>query len=49
MEIETTSKRESKSDPTSGITHFSTRLLNQRGEAVLAMEGNELVAKRPKL
>jgi acyl dehydratase len=49
MEIETTAKRESKSDPNSGITHFSTRLLNQRGEAVLAMEGNVLVAKRPRL
>ena len=49
MEIETTAKRESKSDPNSGITKISTRLLNQQGEAVLAMEANLLVAKRPKL
>ena len=49
MEIETTVKRESKSDPNSGIVKISTRLLNQQGEVVLAMESNLLVAKRPKL
>ena len=49
MEVETTAKRESKSDPNSGIIKTSTRLLNQQGEVVLAMEANLLVAKRPKL
>ena len=49
MEVETTAKRESKSDPNSGIIKNSLRLLNQQGEVVLAMEANLLVAKRPKL
>ncbi len=49
MEIETTAKREPKSDPNSGIAKISTRLLNQQGEVVLTMESNLLVAKRPKL
>jgi acyl dehydratase len=48
MEIETIAKRELKSDPTAGVTHFATRLLNQRGEAVLSIEGDAMVAKRPK-
>jgi acyl dehydratase len=48
MEIETTAKRESKSNPNSGTIKISTRLLNQKDKAVLAMESNVLVAKRPK-
>jgi len=49
LEIETTSKRESKSDPNAGIVHFAGRLLNQHGEPVLAQKGSALVAKRRKL
>ena len=49
FETEATSKRESKSDPNAGIVHFAARLLNQRGEPVLAQEGSVLVAKRHKL
>ena len=49
FETEATSKRESKSDPKAGIVHFAARLLNQRGEPVLAQEGSVLVAKRHKL
>ncbi len=48
MEVETTMKRESKSDPRSGITKASTRLVNQQGEVVLSMESLQMIAKRPK-
>jgi acyl dehydratase len=47
LEEEVLWKRESKSDPNVGIIHHVARLLNQRGEAVFAMEVTGLVKKRP--
>ena len=47
MEKENIWKRASESDPSVGIVHSATKLLNQRGEVVFAMEGTGLIEKRP--
>jgi len=47
-ELETTSKRESKSDPNVGIVHHAYTLVNQRDEQVLSFKSSALVEKRPK-
>ena len=41
-------RRESKSKPDRGIVHLDFEMLNQRGEAVLAMRSTGFVRRRPR-
>ncbi|MDD5095652.1 MAG: MaoC/PaaZ C-terminal domain-containing protein [Dehalococcoidia bacterium] len=47
-EMEVTSKRESKSDPSVGIAFSIMRLLNQRDEPVITFKAAGLIGRRPK-
>lgn len=49
LEVETLSKRSSKSNPKAGIVTHAFRLLNQRDEPVLTYKGAGIVEKRNNL